>query len=388
MVVRNTLPLTIEKLVSGGYGLARIDGKAVFVIGGLPGETVTAEKSPSKGGVEFYRAIEIVSPSPFRRAPACPHFGICGGCSWLDFEYTAQVEAKLSIFAEQLRRVGKIHNIPSVIPFTGCESGYRRRAQIKFDRESHTAGFFKADSNEVVSITHCPLLDSALNDVLLKIPSYIDSVPSHARHIRLLGADSGVLSSPVLDNCTTEKGVITVGSNKIAVSGDSFFQSNRFLTEALSNWVSDHASGEYCIDLFGGAGFFSLAAGRNFKKGLLVEQNQEMAKSAEKSFGENGLSHFTARGITAELFFKNTLKKEIPTVIVDPPRTGLAKEVRLGIAALIPETIIYISCDPSTQARDLGFFINEKGYRITAAALFDLYPNTHHIETGVVLSSN
>jgi 23S rRNA (uracil1939-C5)-methyltransferase len=170
------------------------------------------------------------------------------------------------------------------------------------------------------------------------------------------------------------------------VAGDSFFQGNALLCEILANWAKPFVSGGLVYDLFGGVGLFSLCLGGNFTKGVLVEEVRQQTALAQTNLAQNSCGHFKVVTDSVENFLSRKPDKP-DCIIVDPPRAGLSPRARSGIARLHPKTLLYVSCDGATLARDLGFFIKESGYAVTQAALFDLYPQTSHCESAVILAA-
>lgn len=383
--MRDTIEIKIEKLIFGGMALARVDGKALFVEGGLPGEIVRAELSGKKGGVDYYNVSDIIGKSEKRRDPNCQYYGICGGCDWLHVDYSEQLKSKEEIFKEQLQRVGKISEFPEIEIFKAKEYGYRIRAQIKVDQTNNSLGFFKKGSNDIVDISNCPLLSNSLNEILKNKENVLLSVDDDTKQIKLLDSGEQIISFPVIDGFTEPNGIKRVDDKEFMISGKNFFQSNQFLLSDMGNWVKKNAEGKTFIDMYGGLGFFSVFVGDRFENGILVESDRKMVKAATKNFKRNSLKNIKALALSSEKFFSSRQAQSADCIIVDPPRPGLTKKVRLALGELLPRQIIYISCNPSTQARDIGFLVNHRDYKIKAAALFDLYPNTHHMETGLIL---
>jgi 23S rRNA (uracil1939-C5)-methyltransferase len=238
-------------------------------------------------------------------------------------------------------------------------------------------------------VRECPLLVNPLNTLLNSIAGRKVSLPRTIKDLSAIAGDDGaVASSPVIAGTTADKVTISAGNKVFEVSGSGFFQGNRPLLERLGSWAHAKAGGGRCVDLYGGSGFFSVMLADRFKEGLLIESESREAATAATNFKRNGIAHFSAIQGTAEHLTSYAGTKPVDCLIVDPPRPGLTKEVRTAIAALKPLTILYVSCNPSTQARDAGYFVNQEGYSISAAALFDLYPNTHHIETILVLEKD
>jgi 23S rRNA (uracil1939-C5)-methyltransferase len=372
--------VVIEKLIHGGLGLARTSSGVIFVSDCLPGETVEFIIDGKLQGVPLARPLSIVQPSEKRRTPNCPYFGECGGCDWLHIDYDLQVQIKKEIFIDCLKRIGKIKEIPEIECFSSQEFDYRIRAQLKIDRLGN-CGFFRKMTHDVVKIERCPLLTPKCNAILKSINGTEHGFTEDT--VKIIAGNCAVASDPVLDGMTDCQTDISVGKNTFIVYGDSFFQSNRFLIEFMGNWASPMVQGDYCVDLYGGTGFFSVMLGKCFAKGMLVESVLSQVELAKHNFATNGCSHFSAVCSDAERI-SSVVRTKPDLLIVDPPRTGLAKDVRKSIVSVAPSKVLYISCNPSTQARDVSVFL-AAGYSISHAALFDCYPNTHHIETALLL---
>jgi 23S rRNA (uracil1939-C5)-methyltransferase len=379
--------LHIEKLIHGGLGLARTSEGVILVPDVLPGETVSAIPDCTIGGQKRSTAVAIVEPSPYRRKPVCDHFGICGGCDWLFYDYKMQGESKKDIFLECLSRIGKIEAVPDCEVFSSPEFGYRRRVQLKIDKEKKVLGFFKRKTWEVVDILNCPLLTPDLNGLLSDAREIISHLPTTADQIKCIaGTSHRIASMPILDNRTDETTEIRVGNYTFFVGGGDFFQSNAYLSEKLASWARDRVSGEFFADVYGGVGLFSLFLHDRFKAGVTIDNVESGVMMARRNLDENGISSVTALLDSAENFLLKSAKESaIDCLIVDPPRGGLSPQVLKAILKCPPATLLFVSCNPSTQARDIGHLIRKAGYHIDKMALFDLYPNTHHIETIVVL---
>lgn len=388
-VWENMMQCTVEKMVYGGYGLAHTDRGVLFIEQALPEETVAVEIFDKKGGMPIARPLEIIKPSPYRRQPACEYYGICGGCDWQHINYTQQLQYKHDSVIECLNRIGKIETVPEIEIVQSPEWEYRLRAQLKVDTAAQNIGFYRKRSNDVIEINRCPLLTAGINTILEHQKKIIAGLPQSCKEIKVIAGDNGsIASSPVMRDVSGNSIVITVAQKKFIVTGNSFFQGNSFLLEKLGLWAKETVFGDFFIDMYGGVGFFSIMLADNFSQGLLVENSKALTSLAEKNFSHNSLSGIAVKTVSAESFFNNEVNSlPVPDcLVVDPPRPGLTGEVREGIGCLKPAAIVYISCNPSTQARDVGFFIKKCGYSIKKAALFDLYPQTHHIETVLLLS--
>jgi tRNA/tmRNA/rRNA uracil-C5-methylase (TrmA/RlmC/RlmD family) len=383
----------IEKLVHGGYGLSRTDDGVVFVPHVLPGETVRGAVDARIGGVPLASVMEIVEPSPLRRTPACPLFGDCGGCDWLHIAYEEQIRIKLEILKECLKRIGKIKEIPEVSVISSPEFGYRIRCRFAVDRAKNAIGFFRKNTNTVVPVPHCPLLSDSLNlllstlsvnkDTVQALPLNVKAIAGTRQPTKIQGISlDGVASSPFIKGLTEPSTSIRTEPFVFGVRGDSFFQSNGYLLGKLGICANNWVGGKTCLDCFGGTGFFSVFCASKFTKGTLVERRETDVACAQENFRTNGVTHFSA--ITADvqdLLSRADVKRDgIDCCILDPPRTGLDGRIRTALATLSPGSILYVSCDPATLARDAGYLIHTGGYSLVRAALFDLYPQTHHVE--------
>jgi 23S rRNA (uracil1939-C5)-methyltransferase len=378
-----TKSLTIEKVVHGGMGLARTDSGAVLVPGVLPGEQVVAAGSGTKNGMRILRPVELLSTSPGRRSPPCGYFGSCGGCDWLFIDHRLQLQLKSAIFNEALERIGKLPPIDTTDTVAGPEFGYRRRAQIKIN-PSKVAGFFKRESNDVVGVSRCPLLTDRINGLLERCGADPDIIPDRVANLRVIDGDTALASQPVLSGFTVSSTTITCGTKAFEVAGDDFFQSNGPLLEPMAAWVAAHCRGSTVVDLYGGTGFFSVMLAEKFSKGILVETEPAMVRRAQDNFVRNGITTVRPVAAPAELMERH-LPPAPDVMVVDPPRPGLTRNAREAVGRIGPKTLVYVSCNCATQARDAGYFVKKCGYAITASALVDLYPNTHHTETVMVM---
>jgi 23S rRNA (uracil1939-C5)-methyltransferase len=389
--VADGLELRIDTCVHGGDGLARLDGHTYFVTGGLPGDLVKTGPVYQKSKCYFTEVAEVLEPSPFRRSPPCELASSCGGCDWQHVEREAQVELKINIFKDGLRRLGGVKgtNELNVQSYFGQENAYRHRAQFKLS-DSGSCGFFAKKSHEVIDIRNCPVLVDELNTFAAEVREYIKTEPlKDVTQIKAMAGSKGqVASHPHLENICSEKVEVAVNGFTFEVSGQSFFQQNREMTPILGQWVADQFKGEFGLDLFGGSGFFSLMIQDKVKEVLLVERDQHLVDLARETFRRHDLSHLKAEAMSTEAFFKSTLAKNLSpatSVVVDPPRAGLGKTVCEKLSRLSIKQLIYVACDPATQARDVKWLSEMGGFVISKAALFDLYPNTHHMETVLVL---
>jgi 23S rRNA (uracil1939-C5)-methyltransferase len=428
--VPEELRLSIEKLVYGGEGLAHADGNTVFVPYVLPGEQVRATAKSKKKKLVWADLLEVTSAANQRERARCPHFQVCGGCHYQHISAAEQLRLKKDILRETLSRLGGIRWEKDIHEHAAEPYGYRNRAQWALRSGLPRAfGYFLPESSTIVPIDECPVLSPVLAktfvrlqemarfgqlpDKVLEIEAFADSAdaqvalniaferfPKSADH--LTGTFQEALpqlhSLLLLDKSKnrfelTGPGYLThqVGGFQYRVSHLSFFQVNRFLVEELLKTVAAGVQGSSALDLYAGVGFFTLPLARAFNKVVSVDANlsatRDLHANAEKA-GVSVISHDEH----AEEFLRKT--SETPDfVLLDPPRAGLGSEVAGKLAGLGAQEIGYLSCDPSTLARDLAVLTGSKGhsgvtgqrYEITEMHLFDLFPQTYHIETLVRL---
>jgi len=427
------LRLSIEKLIYGGDGLAHADGNTVFVPYVLPGEEVRANTKSKKKKLVWAELLEVTSPAKERGKAKCAHFQKCGGCHYQHIPATEQLRLKKDILRETLSRLGGITWEGAIVEHASEPYGYRNRAQWAVRSGMPRAlGYFLPESSVIVPIDECPVLSprlaytfaqlqelarsGRLPEGIQEIEAFADSAdeklalnvafekfPKPAAELASTFREAlpQIESLLLLDQKKnrfelTGPGYLTheAGGYKYRVSHLSFFQVNRFLIEDLLKTVTANASGTMALDLYSGVGFFTLPLAKMFQKVVSVDANlaatRDLYANAEIA-GVTIISH----NEHAEEFLKKTEEKP-EFVVLDPPRAGLGAEAAEKLAELGAKEIVYLSCDPSTLARDLAVLTGSTRkpkeitgpsirYEITEMHLFDLFPQTFHIETFVRL---
>lgn len=430
--------VTIEKLVYGGDGLARHDGATVFVPFVLPSERVTVE--PLERKKDFVRAkpLHFLSAASERVEPLCPHFGVCGGCDYQQIDYATQLRFKAEILRETLRRTGKIEWTAEIKTHALEPWKYRNRAQWKVrpamagtsDAEGASAsppmeiGYFRAHSATLCAIHDCPILSPVLLKVLLALRDALGAslLPRELREIEAFTNEApGVRDPRVLLTLTVSgfppraaehaekiramcpevesvlfhdphQGRMELFGNGFLkydafgrayrVGHFSFFQVNRFLADKLAQEVTaNEPGGALALDLFAGVGLFALPLAEKFEKVIAVESNPAAARDLEINAAGTGAVEI--RNADVEEFLRR-FRSKADLVIVDPPRAGLTSQIVRRLSETAPARITYVSCEPPTLARDLRLFL-QSGYEISQIDLFDLFPQTFHMETVVRL---
>lgn len=390
--------LTIEKLVYGGEGLGRVEGQVVFAPYVLPGERVVVERKSGKGGLVRTALREVLATAEGRVNAPCPYFGRCGGCHYQHAEYKLQIEAKLAILRETLRRVGKIEAPEEIAIVSGEPWGYRNRSQ--FHVAGTKIGYLEAQSHTLCPITQCPISSPRVNDALSALlqmtrdarwPRFVRSVEVFTNGIETqlnVQADRPVAKRFFEWCAEAVPGFVSgpldypAAGFKYRVGGESFFQVNRFLIDGLVQTAIGDAGGSWAVDLYAGVGLFSLPLAKRFARVTAVESGASSVRDLRFNADRAEVTVEASRNATDE--FLRGLKAAPDFVLADPPRTGLGRAVVARLAAIKPGRITIVACDPATLARDLPGLL-AAGYRMERLTMVDLFPQTFHVETVVEL---
>jgi 23S rRNA (uracil1939-C5)-methyltransferase len=371
--------LTIEKLVYGGDGLARLEGRVVLVPFVLPGETVRVEIDRAKNDLWRGRLIEVTDPSPARVVPACPYFLRCGGCQYQHIDYAVQVEQKREILREVLQRVGKIEFASEIGTIAGEPWQYRNRVQLHV--QDAQLGYFGQHSRDLVEIDHCPIASPKVNETIGKIQA-----PQITTALELFTNETEVqvnvvdrVSRSALEALAALGVTTAIEYAGFRVSRNSFFQVNRYLIERLVECATADARGEWAVDLYAGVGLFAKNLAESFAKVTAVESGGSSFRDLEHNFPEGAVKSSVEDYLAA-------FEEKPDFILADPPRAGLGKQVVRELARIRAPRLTIVSCDPATLARDLRALVTE-GYRIETITLVDLFPQTFHLETVVELSA-
>lgn len=437
--LKTLMLVTIEKLVYGGEGLAHDDNATVFAPFVLPGEKVEASAVERKKKFVRARLERVVEASAGRIAAPCPHFSACGGCHYQHIPYEGQLEYKVQILRETLRRLGRVEWTGEIKAHASPPWNYRNRAQWKVrpaeraegqadaeDEPKLGIGYFRANSTALCAVRECAIVSPLLEKALLALRAAVEAgeFPRQLREIEAFvdASDSKLLLTatfsgfparaaelvekfrtavPQIESLlffdpTRERmelfgpGFIeyeTLGV-KYRVGHFSFFQVNRFLVEDLALEVASDARTsdepgrqKLALDLFAGVGLFAAPLAKRFGRVVAVESNPAAARDLESNV--RGTGAVEVRAMDVEKFLER-YKEKPDLVVVDPPRAGLEPGALGRLVRMAPQRITYVSCEPPTLARDL-VALRQGGYDIEDVQLFDLFPQTFHIETVVRL---
>ena len=398
--------LSIEKLVQGGEGFARLPGGRVcFVRGGLPGERCRVELTTGKKDFARGRVVEVLEKSADRAQPKCPLYGKCGGCSLQHLDSAKQVTYLEHVERENFKRIAHEELPAEFIIHQGEPWGYRNRARVVYlgDRDGHCRfGFRKQESNGVVAVESCPVLTPGLNDFLknAKPPEIFRGLKHVPRDLELNIFDDGTgrvayyyRGMPEARKRECSVSCVKIGAKQITSGASVFFQSNLSLLPRLVQSVreavdegiaSGAATDEWLIDLFSGVGFFAALLQDKFRRVTTVERDSLCLEYAKVNLSEMGGVVENVSAPAEEWLVKNVV--DVPaTLIVDPPRTGLPPEALDAIVKSSVNRVIYVSCDPVTLARDFAKF-RAAGFALKRAEGFAFYPQTPHLEMMFVLA--
>jgi 23S rRNA (uracil1939-C5)-methyltransferase len=435
--------LSIEKLIYGGDGLARTpagaDGRsmAVFVPFVLPGERVEAEIRQGKPGFTRGSVTQLIEASPDRIEARCPYFRQCGGCHYQHIPYERQLEFKAAILRESLQRIAKIELKSEIRLHASPPWNYRNRTRLQVRTEPEFAlGYFRLGSHEFLPVRECPISSPLLNGVMARLlelgglncPAAVEEIElfADAPDERLLAwafcgrdadkkdllrwAEAIERELPEISGLTffssrwrssreradddapmDPKALVQSGAKALRyqtknheyqVSAGAFSQVNRHLIDELVSVVTGDARGNLALDLYAGVGLFSAVLAGNFHHIFGVEASQ----TSLGDFVQNVPANVKAVGARTEDYLRSRpVRKSPDLVVLDPPRTGAGKVVIRSLVELGAPRVRYVSCDPATLARDIAPLL-ASGYHIEEAHLFDLFPETFHIESVMLLA--
>lgn len=422
-----TLELTIEKLVTGGAGLGRHNGQAIFVPGTAPGDRVRARPTEHHRGYLEADLLALLSPGPGRRTAPCPHYDRCGGCDLQHLDDQTQRAACREILLDCFRRLGGLEIGDRLEPdLAGLTLGYRNRLRLTANDIGHY-GLKERRSNAIVPIETCPIMAEPFLRTILPWLRHLPPMeqvivrldgrggwllslygnPARQRPLRKMLAGIADQDAPapglqgLLFNNRPQWGrtylVIHVGEHKFRVSHRSFFQSNLEMAAAVldtvHSWlVERQPAGGDLADLYGGVGLFTLGLAEHCGRLLLVDSDASALQDAQETLrrqpavaGRTEVREGDVHHVLAAPDIAEAIAWPDACAVLDPPRAGLGKKVVAQLDRLGPRTLVYLSCDPATLARDCAG-LAASGYRIERVRPVAMFPQTSHLETLVLLT--
>ena len=382
------IDLEVTTLTNMGQGLGRVDGWVVLVPFALPGETIRARIYRNDKNFSEADLVEVLVPSPHRVTPQCPLFTTCGGCQYQHLAYSEQIVWKRQQVQELLHHMAKV-DLP-VEPVTASPREYHYRSKITphFDVPKDGAvgaiGFLRhGRRQELVDVPACSIATEAINDALTAARRSVHETTWKRGATVLLREANGKVFTDTRAEAEESVGPLTFRF----LAGD-FFQNNPFILERFVRYAVDeaHASGaDHLVDAYCGSGLFSLFAAQVFTSVTGVEISATAVERASANATLNGLSNCTFIAGSAEAVFAGISSPPDKTaVIIDPPRRGSDEIFLQQLFAFRPRRVVYVSCNPATQMRDLRSFM-ESGYQPVRVQPFDLFPQTKHLECVITL---
>ena len=378
----------IERILPGGYGLAHADGKTIFVALAAPGDRLRVRVDRQQGNVLFASIEEILVPSPERIEPPCPYFGRCGGCDFQQLTYEKQLAAKAEIIRDCLQRIARIEQVPEIVVTPSPRDWrYRMRAMWQIDEEERRIGYYERGSRRVCDVVDCAVLVPELQHTLERVrATEAYEFPPGLKHLDVVTGENGVSLSPAFAQFETVELSLAIADERYSYNAEAFFQINAGLLPPLLEFALREVSGETAIDLYCGVGLFTLPLARRFKQVIGVESNAKAARFARRNLQQAQLENARVFNSGVADWVRSSAAKStnVDFVLLDPPRAGAESVVIKQIIDFRAARICYVSCDPATLARDLRKLL-AGGYVIDSLAAFDLFPQTHHVETVVRL---
>lgn len=387
------LELTIESLTNLGLGVGRVDGWVVMVPFVIPGERVRARIFRNFQNYSDADLIEVIEPSPDRVEAGCPLFRTCGGCQYQHIEYKRQLAEKSRHVEELMQKLGGIDHPVELAHGSPEVYHYRSKITPHYNRPEKDGrqpiGFLQyGRRNQIVDVEQCPIATKAINEALPEAREEARRAGGKKRRQR----GGTLLMRDVLEGVVTDPQEIVserVGEVTFQFKAGEFFQNNPYILPEMVEHVATEAAIEgarYLVDAYCGVGLFALSTAKNFEQVAGVEISEPAVRWAQANAKISNVKNARFVIGKAEAIF-NGLKfpAEETAMVIDPPRKGCDESFRQQLLAYRPKRLVYVSCDPATQARDLKEFI-AGGYTITRIQPFDLFPHTRHIENVVSLS--
>ncbi|MFQ5852517.1 MAG: class I SAM-dependent RNA methyltransferase [Candidatus Binatia bacterium] len=420
MIGTKEIRLKIDSLAYGPYGIGRDKGRVILVPLTAPGDEVELRILEEKRNYAIGELSHLVKPSPLRQTPPCPYYGRCGGCPWQHIEYQAQLAAKEKSVVDALRRIGRLGGF-EVLPILRSpqQYGYRRRIRLQSDIHRRL-GFYRAFSHDLIEIDSCLIAGPKVDHHLSLAREWIRGLRTGLRYVEIVVSDDkkqavlvGMAEGRFSPEDDTPCAALVAGQKEISgvilsapgwrrswgrdkilfrsdndlfmeVDGDVFTQANREGTKQLIDEILrwgefDHQ--DRVLELYCGTGNLTLPVARRSREVVAVDGNSRSVRNGEGNSQLNriGNIHWLCSDVPKGMRELAQVEGRFSKIVLNPPRSG-AKGLEQDLASFKAERILYISCNPSTLARDLSA-LSRRGYRLTRVQPIDLFPQTFHVET-------
>lgn len=409
------MEVEIATLTNLGVGLGRVpvgEGKWVVMVPfTLPGERVRVRVYRNHKNYSEADLLAVLTPSPHRIAPKCPLFGQCGGCQYQHLTYTEQLKWKRQQVEELLKYMAGVEFHVAPVIGSPRKFGYRSKITPHFHCGSRIAegglvkaqpiGFLKQGTRfDIIDVPQCPIATPEINEKLTEVRAKTQTRLTAGEYKRdstllLRHAQEGVVTDydaviheVIPQSANPQSAIPGPQSLRLHFLARDFFQNNPFILPAFTGYVREQAAGsgaKFLVDAYCGSGLFALSCAPAFERVTGIELSETSVKFATENAAANGIANATFRaGDAAQIFAGLDFPPAETAVVIDPPRKGCAESFLAQLFAFGPRAVVYVSCDPATQMRDLKGFL-AAGYRLTAVQPFDLFPQTRHLECVITL---
>jgi 23S rRNA (uracil1939-C5)-methyltransferase len=421
---KNESALEITALSYGPYGIGRAHGEVVMVPETAPGDRVRVRIREQKKNYAIGTVVDILRSSPWRRSPPCPYVRECGGCPWQQVRYERQLQAKQQSVEDALKRIAKVDAFDlSPVISSPLEYGYRRRVRFQCDHD-RKLGFYRPFSHELVEVHSCAIADPAINSVIPALRNWVRRLQTAAEQLEIVTGDrpdelavvvfsrqpftaaDDLIYGDLLRHEPQIRGIVFSGDERrtwgqakltvitedgihLRVEADVFTQVNREGNQAIVKELVGAGAfdrSDCVLELYCGAGNFTLSIANRVGEIIAVEGHRQSIESGKRSAQLNDLNNI--KWIVADV--PRAVKRlrqrgeRFSKIVLDPPRAG-AKGIERDLAAFDAARIFYLSCNPTTLARDIAPLIKQ-GYELSRVQPIDLFPQTFHVETLAVLT--
>jgi len=432
----NIVQVTIESIDAEGKGIARVDGKTIFVSDVLPGEEAIIEIYKNKPSFSLGKLVELIKPSPDRVQPKCPNFGICGGCSLQHLSFEAQIASKQKVLLDNLKHIGKVTAENILPPIAGIAWGYRHKARISvkyvIKKDSVLVGFLEKGSPYVTNMSQCDILPDHISNLIPHLRQLIEQLSIKTRIPQIEFAIGDILSVMVfrimdplqpndkellrtfievhstpehplqiwlqpkgIDSCypfapqTSTQLSYELPEFNIVMPyfPTEFTQVNPVINQqmvSLAIKLLDLQADDEVFDFFCGIGNFTLPIATKVNSVMGIEGSEQLVNRAKENAIYNKLDDKTSYSV-ANLFEVDSqwLKKlgKRNKWLIDPPRNGAIELIKAITPEIAPDIIVYVSCNPATLARDAEILVHEHGYELKDAGIMNMFPHTSHVES-------
>lgn len=421
---------SVERLTHDGRGIAIIDGKTTFIDGALPGETVSFQYTRKRGQLDEGQLVEVITPSPERQAAACPHFGVCGGCSQQHIPSETQLALKQTMLLEQFKHFGGITPAEILPPLTGPEYGYRHKARlgVRYVEKKGLAlvGFCEKNGRYVADMHSCQVLAAPMGALIQPLRELITKLAARSelpqievaiddeqcalvfRHLSPLSTEdrehlrefgithklmlflqpAGPDSIHLFYNPTDSEELhysLPAFNLQFCFDPNVFTQINPAINRQLVSRAIDLLelqTDDTVLDLFCGLGNFTLPLARRAQYVVGIEGSDALVELAKRNASHNDINNveYHSADLTQDMSGTDWGQRQYTKCLIDPPRSG-AEEILPLIAGLNIPRLAYVSCNPATLARDAGVLVNQHGYQLQQAGIINMFPHTKHVES-------